>query len=217
MQSCPVWFSLALLSALAAPSLAAVDMVAVSNQEDTQGRGQEVAVAVTAYFTTPHGCQPAELFVTARLKSGYWLYSITQPSGGPHRTIIELEESSAFRLRGPFTAIQQPFREKTKYPEWPVLEKHPGCVTWHALIQFAPGVDPAKLTIKGAVRGQVDTEDFCLLPTAYPFVAALGPPGDCVVRPLAHRFTCRLHTARSRPFRGWLGCAVQPSRATARQ
>jgi len=100
MRNYSVWSSLVLLSVMTASSLAAVDAVAVTNQEDTQCTEQEVAV--TAYFTTPRSRQPAELFVTARLKPGYWLYSITQPSGGPHRTIIELEESPAFRLRGRF-------------------------------------------------------------------------------------------------------------------
>lgn len=199
MRSCPVWSFLVLLSAMAAPSLAAVDVVAVTNREDTQRPRQEVTV--TAYFTIPQGCQPAELFVTARLKPGYWLYSITQPSGGPHRTVIELEPSSAFRLRGPFTAIQQAFREKTEWPGWPVLEKHLGYVTWHAVIELASGEDLTKLTIKGAVKGQVDTEAFCLAPTAYPFMAALGTPGECMAHRLpAHRFMCRSHTPKSRHF-----------------
>lgn len=205
MRSCLAWSSLVLFAALAAPSLAA-DLVTVTNQEDLQCPGREVVV--TAYFTSPQGCRPAELFVTARLKPGYWLYSITQPSGGPHRTVIELEESSAFRLRGPFTAIQQPLREKTEWPEWPVLEKQPGCVTWHAAIEFATGVDFAKLTIKGDVKGQVDTETFCLAPAVYPFTAALKPPGKCEARRLPERrFMCRLHAAKSRHFvigrNGW--------------
>lgn len=139
MRNCPTWSSLALFAAMAAPSAATAVVAAVTNPQDTQSPRQEVAV--TAYFTILHRGQTAELFVTAELRPGYWLYSITQPSGGPHRTIIELEQSTAFRLRGPFTGIQQPLREKTEWPDWPVLEKHPGCVTWHALIDFAPGVD----------------------------------------------------------------------------
>ena len=198
MRSCLGWSSLVLLSAMAAPSMAA-DLVSVTNQEDLQCPGREIVV--TAYFTNPQDCHAAELFVTAKLKPGYWLYSITQPSGGPHRTIIELEESTAFRLLGSFTAIQQPVREKTEWPEWPVLEKHPGCVTWHAVIEFAAGVDLAKLTIKGVVKGQVDTATFCLAPTPYPFTAALKPPCECAARRLpSHRFMCRLHAIRNRHF-----------------
>jgi len=219
MRSRPSWSFLALLFVAAALSLAALDGVALASQEDTHSQGQEAPVTVTAYFTTPCGRRPAELFVTARLKPGYWLYSITQPSGGPHRTIIILEQSPAFRLRGPFTAIQQPLREKTEWPEWPVVEKHPGCVTWHAVVEFAPGVDPSKLTIKGAVQGQVDTAAFCLAPTAYPFIAALGPAGDCeaAYRLPAQRFMCRLHAAKGRLFHGWLGRLVKRSQAIARQ
>jgi len=202
MRNCSIWSSLALFSAMADPSLAAEDIATVTTWKDIQRRGQEVVV--TAHFTTPHGCQPAELLVTARIKPGYWLYSVTQPSGGPHRTIIELEQSPAFRLREPFTAIQQPFREKTEWPDWPVLEKHLGSVTWHARIEFAPGVYLSNLTIKGTVRGQVDTEAFCLMPTAYLFVAAQEPPGICKANP----FMDRLHGAERKSFCGWRGWMV---------
>lgn len=213
MRNCPIWSSLALLSAMAAPSLATADVAALANREDTQRPAQEAVVSVTAYFTAPHGCQPAELFVTARIKPGSWLYSITQPGGGPHRTIIELEQSPAFRLRGPFTAIQQPFLEKTEWPDWPVLEKHLGCVTWHAAIEIVSGADLTTLTIKGAVRGQVDTEATCLVPTDYPFMAVRQPAGECT----AHRLLCRLDTAKSRPSCGWLGWVIKRSRANSRQ
>jgi len=216
MRNCPIWSSLALLSAMAAPSPATVGMVAVTNLEDTQSPGQEVAV--TACFTIPQGCQTAELFVTAKLKPGYWLYSITQPSGGPHRTIIELEQMPTFRLREPFTAIQQPLREKTEWPDWPVLEKHLGCVTWHAVIEFAPGVDLGKLAIKGEVRGQVDTEAFCLMPTAYPFMAVRQSTDTCTTHRMSvHRFMCGLHTAESRPLCGRLGWVVKRSQTNTRQ
>jgi hypothetical protein len=207
MQSCPVWFSLTLLL-----SLAAVDPLAVAGQEDAQG--QEVPIAVTAYFTTLHRCQPAELFVTACLKPGYCLYSITQPSGGPNRTIIKLDESSAFRLYGPFAAIQQPWYEKTPWPEWPVVEKHLGCVTWHAVIEFASGVDPDQLTIKGAVTCQVDAKTFCIPPTSYTFIAAPGPPGVCAShRQPEHRFLCRARTVQSRLTCGWLWWVWRCARA----
>jgi hypothetical protein len=92
--------------------------------------------------------------------------------------MIELQETSAFRLRGPFTAIQQPLREKADWPDWPIMEKQIGSVTWHAAIEILPGVNPAKVTVKGVVRAQVDTASYCLMPTSYPFVATFRA-SDC--------------------------------------
>jgi len=91
-------------------------------------------------------------------------------------------------------------------------------VTWHALIDFAPGVDLSKLAIKGEVRGQVDTETFCLMPAAYPFMATREPTDTCTTHRLSvYRFMCGLHTAESRPFCGWLRWAVKRPETNTRQ
>jgi suppressor for copper-sensitivity B len=133
-------------------------------------------LSVTACFTAPNPQREALLFVTVRLQPGYWLYSVTQPTGGPNRTDIKVEESSAFTVLGSFEPLQPPMLERTELPGWPILEKHPGCISWQARIRFAPGVDPARLTIPGAVWGQVDTSEFCISPTDYPFNATLALP-----------------------------------------
>jgi hypothetical protein len=207
------WLSFVILVSMATPvpAPATVAFAAISGQERTPDPEQTAPVAIAAYFTIPHGGQFADLFITARLKPGYWLYSITQPSGGPHRTLIRLEDSSAFRLRGQFRAIQQPWREMTELPDWPVLEKHPGCVTWHACIEFLPGMDPHKLTIKGAIWGQVDTETFCLPPTDYSFVAAPRPARVCceTERPLKHRLSRCVCAVENRHLCGWLSRAAK--------
>ena len=81
------------------------------------------------------------------------------------------------------------------------------------VIEFAPGVDLRKLTIKGTVKAQVDTELFCLMPTAYPFMAAREPPGTGTANP----FMGRLRSTERRPFCRWLGQVVKRSQANARQ
>jgi hypothetical protein len=175
----------------------------VGNRLQFDSSAPEVPVVVTASFTAASSRQPAELFITAKLKPGYCLYSITQPSGGPNRTIIEVEESPAFRLRGPFKAIQQPCYETTPWPEWPIVEKHLGCITWHATIDIAPGVAAERLTITGGVTCQVDTESFCFPPTSYRFTATLGQSDIRTVhRPSPHRLLSCL--SEGRPVSGWL-------------
>ena len=133
-------------------------------------------VSVTAYFTAPNRQQEAVLFVTVRLLPGHWLYSITQPAGGPNCTAIKVEETSAFAILGAFAPLQPPILEKTDFPNWPAIEKHVGCVSWRAPIRFAPGVDYTRLTMHGAVWAQVDTAEFCIPPTDYPFTATLANP-----------------------------------------
>ena len=133
-------------------------------------------VTLTAGFTAPNGQQEATLFITAKLAPGYWLYSTTQPPGGPNPTVIKLEESSAFKALGPFVATQPPTREETEIPGWPLIEKHPGAITWQAPIRLAPGVDLMGLKIHGTVQAQVDTASFCIPPTDYPFTATLAQP-----------------------------------------
>src|SRR5687768_145343 len=48
------------------------------------------SVSVRAVFTAPAEGQPPRLYVTAEIKKGWHIYSITQPKGGPIATKIKL-------------------------------------------------------------------------------------------------------------------------------
>ena len=149
----------------------------------------ESPVTLTARFTAPNGQQEATLFVTAKLAPGYWLYSITQPPGGPNRTLIQLEVSKAFKVLGPFVATQAPVMEETGFPGWPLVEKHPGSITWQAPVRLASGVDLTGLKIRGTVQAQVDTASFCIPPSDYAFTAGLAQPApDQPDLPCRHAF-----------------------------
>ncbi len=64
-------------------------------------------VKLNARFTPPAGKQPAMLFITADIKQGWHIYSITQEPGGPIRTKIELAPSPQYRLAGEFQVAAQ--------------------------------------------------------------------------------------------------------------
>jgi len=135
-------------------------------------------LAVSAQFAAPAGSKPAVLYVTARLKPDWFLYSITQPAGpagGPTPTRIKLRPSEGYRLAGKFRHSPPPKvkTEPAAYGDLPI-ETHAESVTWHVPIELGAGVDPKTLKIEGSVYAQVCTATTCLPPRDYPFVAALG-------------------------------------------
>src|SRR5688500_9775652 len=76
---------------------------------------EKSTVSVKAGFTAPAEGQPARLYVTAEIKKGWHIYSITQPKGGPIGTRIKLPESASYRVAGDFKAAPPP--EVHRYPE----------------------------------------------------------------------------------------------------
>jgi thiol:disulfide interchange protein DsbD len=146
--------------------------------------GQPVVTA-TAQFTAPKTGQPAQLFVTATIQPNWYIYSITQPPGGPVATSIRLQPSPQYRLVGDFQATTPPKKKMEPVFDNLVVESHDDRVTWYAPIQFANGVDPSTLKISGSVNAQPCDADSCQPPQNFPFTATLGegiqiasaPPG----------------------------------------
>ena len=73
----------------------------------TPSSAQEV-VALQAQFTSPAAGEPAWLFVSAAIKPGWHIYSITQPEGGPIATKIDVDPTPGVKLAGPFEALTPP-------------------------------------------------------------------------------------------------------------
>jgi len=168
---------LVLLAAMAGQGVGQAPDGRVSGFRVPLGAGAD-DLAVSAQFTAPAGGKPGVLYVTARLKPGWFLYSITQPAGpagGPTQTRIKLRPSEGYRLAGKFRHSPPPKvkTEPAAYGDLP-LETHPESVTWHVPIELGEGVDPKTLKIQGSVYAQVCTQTTCLTPRDYPFVAALG-------------------------------------------
>ena len=90
--------------------------------------GQEVTIS-GSYKLTADG-RYGELSVTADLKDGWHIYSVTQKSGGPQKTQIVVE-SKQVELLGPFVPDQKPKVKKLEYFKVPA-EEHYGKVTWTA-------------------------------------------------------------------------------------
>jgi thiol:disulfide interchange protein len=139
------------------------------------GGADQNPLALEAEFTAAKDNQPARLFITATIKTGWHIYSITQPSGGPIKTEIKLSPSDKFKLQGDFKSHPQPKVEQQ--PEaFPGIdiELNDDKVTWHAPIEIAKGVDPATLQIEGQVKFQACQAQSCNAPQSVSFTAHLG-------------------------------------------
>jgi thiol:disulfide interchange protein DsbD len=113
-----------------------------------------------------HALQPGEKFsieVFAKISSGWHVYSITQPPGGPTTTVISVPSKQPFHLAGavigpkPQTAYDPNFEMKTEFYEEAASFKVPLVVDSKA----KPG--PAKVVID--VLFQVCNETTCMPPT----------------------------------------------------
>src|SRR5687768_16974082 len=105
--------------------------------------GQDDApISVQATFSIAAAGQPARLFVTAEIKSGWHVYSITQPKGGPLPSKIKLATSPAYRTLGEFNASPPAavHRYPDAYGDLPV-EEHQSRVTWYVPIELSAGSD----------------------------------------------------------------------------
>jgi len=132
-------------------------------------------VKLNARFTAPAGNQPAMLFITADIRQGWHIYSITQAPGGPIRTKIQLAPSPQYRILGEFQSQPKPKMEKQPEAFGDLaVESHYGSVTWYAPLEFAPGIDPASLRVDGKLSVQPCDANTCLPPQDIRFTALLG-------------------------------------------
>jgi thiol:disulfide interchange protein len=100
------------------------------------------------------GTRDGRLSITAKLEEGWHVYSVTQPAGGPTRSVLKVTTTDDFEVTGPFQPDVPPH---IKPPDvFPVnSEEHELEVTWTAPIRIGEGVDPAGLKPEVKYSGQV--------------------------------------------------------------
>jgi thiol:disulfide interchange protein len=151
--------------------------------------GETKKVAVQAQFTAPAGTTPGRLFVTATIAPGWHIYSVTQRSGGPIATKIDVTPQPGIGLAGKFQPSVAPDVAKEPAFENLPIETHHGTVTWNAPIDVAAGFDPARIEIRGKILVQACDANSCIPPQDLLFSAKLGPgvgsPGEAAAVPLA--------------------------------
>lgn len=169
----------ALLAMVAtAPAMAQFDIFGGDKfgaEDDDFGAPAGDPVTVSAQFTAATADRPAVLMITAEIEPGWYVYSVTQPSGGPKPTIIQLEPSDQYEVIGTFAANPKPkIHIEQEVEDWRGLEiqKHTSEVVWYVPIKLADGVQPQELSITGTIDTQA-CKTICVL-LDLPFTAKLG-------------------------------------------
>ena len=139
------------------------------------GTGSDPKLQVSAQFTSGSGSAPPRLFVTAKITAGWHIYSITQEGDGPIRSEIRLPEGQGMSLLAPFQVHPAPDAKSEPLFDNLIVETHHGTVVWHAPVRFDPGVEPAKLTIRGTLWAQACSDTACMPPQDFAFTATMGP------------------------------------------
>ena len=117
------------------------------------------ALSVTAYIEKSKDGS-AILSVAVRLEPGWHIYSVTQKppgqSGGPMRTQLQVDPSTAYQVNGKPTTKSKP--TILKYEFWPDLEveTHKEEVIWHIPIKFARKTEASKIDVKGTIVMQAE-------------------------------------------------------------
>jgi len=133
-------------------------------------------VVVSAQILPAEGKQPVRLSITATVKKGWHIYSITQGPGGGKPAEILLDRSKQAALAKNFAATPAPKRYFDDVFK-AIVETHEGTVVWTAPLKLADGVDPSKLKLTGKVDLQACDENACI-PLVVPFTAELVKTKD---------------------------------------
>ena len=145
----------------------------------------ESPVEVSSQFVAATEERPAALVIRAKIAPGYHIYSLTQPSGGPVATVINLDPSEAFKLEGDFITAPEP-KTHIDHEIWEGLriEEHMNEVTWFVPISLTEGVDPTSLVITGNIESQACQATTCQ-PLEFEIDAKLSEPDNKMATLLA--------------------------------
>jgi thiol:disulfide interchange protein DsbD len=130
------------------------------------------SVTVRAEFTTPSQGKPGYLFVTATIKPGWHIYSLTQ-KGGLIASKVTITSPQGVRIAEAFRPTVPADSHKDEDLDI-IVEWHKETVTWYAPLEFAANLDPSKLKIEGKLLVQACDANACSPPQDLPFVAMQG-------------------------------------------
>jgi len=133
-------------------------------------------VTVTATIEPGVAGMPDVLAVTATAEPGWHFYSLTQKSGGPLPTRIEIAADSSRQVTAAFVPDPQPVRHTVEdIPAWKglVVEEHAGTVTWRAPLGAPSGAG----AVHGGVTMQLCRDNACSPPETFAFETTAAAAG----------------------------------------
>lgn len=136
------------------PPIAGLQSLQADSREDSK-------LKVSSRFLLDETQTKGAVQVIVDVPTGWHIYSVTQPPGGPDRTEMPLKSNAAVRVTGPFQPQKEPHKQKSEF--FPVMEEfHEGRVIWTAPVELAAGTDATSLVIEGEVKGQICSDQSCL-------------------------------------------------------
>ncbi len=163
------WLLSSLLVACLAPAAPAQDAAefkpslfgGLSEGKFNAGGPAEANLSVSATFEMQADSRLGRIHVTAKMAPDWYIYSVTQPPGGPKRTEIKIT-TKGVALTADFQPDQDPAQHLLDVYTPPVVgEEHHEQVIWTAPIKLAAGVEPQTLEISVVLDGQV-CSDVCV-------------------------------------------------------
>ena len=158
---CVMFLGLGLLIGAGSPAVAQIELDLPGQQDFGLEQDQQEPVELSATFEIFKDSREGRLSVTAMIAEKWYIYSITQPKGGPKGMKLKVAESKNYLLTGKFQPDADPVivPPNTGDNAFDVpAEKHTELVTWTAPVTVAEGVDLDTLEIKIDVTGQVCKE-----------------------------------------------------------
>lgn len=139
------------------------DVVESNSRVAAAGIAGTPLLKVFANFTPPDQQRRSRLNVSIVIAEPYHIYAVTQPPGGPQKTVIHLDESADFQQAGPFQPDQPP-EVSIDTAAWDGLEvqQHAGRVTWTMPIILAAAADASKLEISGTLTALACKQGLCV-------------------------------------------------------
>jgi thiol:disulfide interchange protein DsbD len=136
--------------------------------------GAEPIVKVSGGFTVPAADGSSQLVLTAEIMPGWHIYSLSQGTGGPVASRVEVDKNDNVHLSGAFQPTVLPDAKREPAFDNLMIETHQNKVTWFAPIQVSG--DPSTVKIVGRVHAQAcnDTTGTCSPPQDYDFTAELS-------------------------------------------
>ena len=134
------------------------------------GAVAEKPVTASAVATINPDTREGTLRITAKIKPGWHIYSVTQKPGGPLKTKIKLDPKADAEFAGEPKAVTKPDSHPEPAFENLIVETHEDKAIWEVPIKLKAGVDAKSAKVIGAVNAQA-CADNCLPPTNYPFTA----------------------------------------------
>jgi thiol:disulfide interchange protein len=126
------------------------------------GQNKQPHVTFSGSYVLKEGTREGLLAIKAKIEEGWYIYSLTQPDGGPLPSTLKID-SKDVKATGKFSPDRLPLVVPPDVFDVP-SEEHKGEVTWYIRIQLPENANPDETKIRVIYDGQTCTEAGACIP-----------------------------------------------------